>query len=85
VRPFEAEYADGSGAPKVRVALDGLLVATSPRRVLASFDVDVSEPAARNRMSDIVVAFERAAQAAFEGIRRQAVAAVPPGTRPSAQ
>nr|PZN67007.1 MAG: hypothetical protein DIU62_07215 [Pseudomonadota bacterium] len=85
VRHFEAEYADGSGAPKVRVALDGLLVATSPRRVLASFDVDVSEPAARNRMSDIVVAFERAAQAAFEGIRRQAVAAVPPGTRPSAQ
>src|SRR5690606_6153567 len=25
VRHFEAEYADGSGAPKVRVALDGLL------------------------------------------------------------
>jgi ABC-type uncharacterized transport system auxiliary subunit len=74
-RHFEAEYGEGAGAPEVHVAFECLLVATSPRRVLASFEVDVREPAERNRMAAIVAAFERAAQKAFGDIRRQAVAA----------
>jgi ABC-type uncharacterized transport system auxiliary subunit len=74
-RHFEAEYDDAGGAPQVRVALECLLVSTSPRRVLSSFEVDVREPAERNRMSSIVAAFERAAQRALAEVRSSAVAA----------
>jgi ABC-type uncharacterized transport system auxiliary subunit len=62
-RHFEAEYDDAGGAPQVRVALE------------SSFEVDVREPAERNRMSSIVAAFERAAQRALAEVRSSAVAA----------
>lgn len=74
VRHFEAAYGDG-GAPEVRVALECLLVATAPRRVLGSCDTDVREPAGENRMAAIVLAFERAAQRAFGEVRAKAMAA----------
>lgn len=73
VRDFQAEYGAG-GAPQVHVALDCLLVATSPRRVLGSCNAEVREPAADNRMSAIVAAFERAAQQAMQQVRARAVA-----------
>jgi cholesterol transport system auxiliary component len=73
-RHFEAEYAQG-GAPVVRVALDCLLVAAAPRRVVGGCDVDVREPAADNRMGAIVTAFEQAAQRALQEVRVKAVAA----------
>jgi len=75
VRHFQAEYGAG-GAPQVHVALDCLLVATSPRRVLGSCNAEVREPAADNRMSAIVAAFERAAQQAMQQVRARAAAAV---------
>lgn len=74
VRHFEAAYG-GSGAPEVRVALDCMLVATTPRRVLGNCDADVREPAGDNRMGPIVQAFERAARRAFAEVRSKAVAA----------
>jgi cholesterol transport system auxiliary component len=72
-RHFEAEYAAG-GVPVARVALECLLVAAAPRRVLGSCDTDVREPAADNRMGEIVLAFERAAQRALQEVRAKAVA-----------
>lgn len=74
VRHFEAEYGNG-GAPEVRVALECLLVATAPRRVLGGCDAEVREPAGENRMAAIVLAFERAAQRAFGEVRGKAMAA----------
>lgn len=72
-RHFEAVYS-GSGAPEVRVALDCLLVATAPRKVLGPCNADVRERAADNRMAPVVQAFEQATQRAFEEVRRQAAA-----------
>src|SRR5690606_7311243 len=65
VRHFEAAYGAGS-APQVLVALDCLLVATSPRRVLGDCSAEVREAAAVNRMSAIISAFERALQQAMQ-------------------
>lgn len=79
-RHFEARYAEGSSGPVVRVAFDCLLVDTTPRRTLGSCNVDVEEPAADDRMSAIVSAFERGAQRALGEIRSkaQALAATSP-------
>lgn len=74
VRHFEAQYGTDA-APMVRVALDCLLVAAAPRRVLGSCNADVREPAAENRMAAIVAAFERATHKALEQVRTGAVAA----------
>lgn len=74
VRHFEAEYGPG-GAPQVHVALDCLLVATAPRRVLGSCSAEVREPAGDNRMSAIVTAFERATQKAMQEVRARVIAA----------
>ena len=74
VRRFEAAYGAG-GAPRVQVAIDCLLVATSPRRVLGNCDAEVREPVGDNRMSAIVAAFERAMQQAMQQVRARVVAA----------
>lgn len=79
VRHFEAAYGNG-GAPEVRVALDCLLVATAPRRVLGSCDTEAREAAGENRMAAIVLAFERAAQRAFGEVRSKAMAAASTST-----
>jgi cholesterol transport system auxiliary component len=79
-RNFEARYAEGSGAPVVRVAFDCVLTGMRPRRVIGSCEVEVEEPATDNRMSAIVAAFERGAQRALGEIRAkvQTLSAVGP-------
>lgn len=74
VRHFEAAYG-GGGAPHVQVAVDCLLVATTPRRVLGNCGAEVREPVGDNRMSAIVAAFERATQQAMQQVRARVVAA----------
>lgn len=74
VRRFEAEEA-GPGAPTAHVKIECLLTAGNPRRVLGRCDTEVSEPAAANRMGEVVAALERAAQKAIAEIRSKAVAA----------
>lgn len=76
VRHFEAEYAagDGKAAPMATVAFDCVITAGTPRRVLGRCDAHSAQPAASNRMSEIVAALERAAQAALADVRKQAVA-----------
>jgi ABC-type uncharacterized transport system auxiliary subunit len=65
-RHFEAEYA--GSVVQARVAFDCVLTAGNPRRVLGRCDAEVIEPAAQNRMSDIVAALQRAAQKAMENV-----------------
>jgi ABC-type uncharacterized transport system auxiliary subunit len=78
VRRFEAEET-GHGPPTAQVKIECLIAAGNPRRVLGRCDTEVSEPAAANRMGEIVAALERAAQKASVEIRGKAVAATRAG------
>lgn len=61
VRRFDAEYRVEGSPPMVRVVIDAVVLRRSDRQVLGSFTTDSAVPAAANRMSVIVEAFERAA------------------------
>ncbi|MEO8315018.1 MAG: ABC-type transport auxiliary lipoprotein family protein [Pseudomonadota bacterium] len=74
VRRFEAEYAAPLSPPLAQVAIDCLLVAGAPRRVLGHCDAAATEPAGADRMSEIVLALERATQKALAEVRTKAVA-----------
>jgi ABC-type uncharacterized transport system auxiliary subunit len=70
VADFQAEYgglgsAGDSGPPTVHVHLLARLGASGDRRVLGQFEADVHEPAADNRLTAIVEAYNRAASAAL--------------------
>jgi ABC-type uncharacterized transport system auxiliary subunit len=82
VRRFDAEYAVAGRAPAVRVVIDATVARRSDRVLLAAFTVETSAPAAEDRMSAIVTAFEQAAGEALEDIARRA-AAVGHGSVPS--
>lgn len=73
-RHFEAEYV--GSVVQARVAFDCVLTAGNPRRVLGRCDADIVEPAADNRMSDIVAALQRAAQKAMETIGASSAALI---------
>ncbi|MBW4051666.1 MAG: hypothetical protein HIU85_09410 [Proteobacteria bacterium] len=77
IRRFDADYSAGAGAPPtVRVTLDCTLGSESGRRILASFSVSGSAAAAANRLSEVVAAFQRAADQALSSMSQQAFAAV---------
>lgn len=67
VRHFEAEYAD-AGAPQARVALECLLTAGTPRRLLGACDGAATVAATADRMGAIVMAMEAAAQQAMDQV-----------------
>lgn len=73
VRRFEAEYLKGVALPSAQVAIDCLLVAGAPRRVLGSCSGAATEPVAEDRMAEIVLSLERATQKALAEIRTKAV------------
>jgi ABC-type uncharacterized transport system auxiliary subunit len=84
IRRFYADYAAGPEAPPtVRVTLDCTLGSESGRRILASFAASGSAAAGANRLSDVVAAFQQAADQALTSMSRQAFAAVG-ARRPSA-
>jgi cholesterol transport system auxiliary component len=73
VTDFQAEYsglkaAGDSGPPTVHVHLVARLGTSGERRVVGQFEADVREPAADNRLTAIVQAFNRAASAALARI-----------------
>jgi ABC-type uncharacterized transport system auxiliary subunit len=74
VRRFEAEYTAALSPPRAQVAIDCVLVAGAPRRVLGHCDGAATEPAGADRMGEIVPALERAAHKALAEIRTKAVA-----------
>jgi cholesterol transport system auxiliary component len=77
VRRFEADYGTDVGtAPVVRVVLDCMLGRREGREVIATFLAEGSAPAAANKLSAVVAAFETASNAALDSLSAQAVQAV---------
>lgn len=85
VRRFEADYGAGAAAPVVQVRLDCVIGRRQGREVLSTFSASGSAPAAANRMSDVVAAFEQATGIALESLSQQALAAVRTDTQRAAQ
>lgn len=76
VRRFEADYTGGSGPPTVHVTLDCTLGRHRDRELLASFRAQGSAPAAEDRLSSVVAAYEVATAAAMVELERAVHAAV---------
>jgi len=78
VADFQAEYpagpgaggpgTTGTGAPTIHVHLLGSVGAAADRRVLGRFEADVRQPAAENRLTAIVEAYNQAADTALAKI-----------------
>ena len=75
VRRFEADYTRARAAPQVEVVLDCTLGARAGRELIATFVAAGSAPAASDRMSEVVAAFETASSAALSSLSQQAAAA----------
>jgi cholesterol transport system auxiliary component len=76
VRRFEADYTSGEHVPEVHVALDCIVGRREGRDVVASFMAEGSSVAAANKLSDVVVAFETAANMAMGSLSEHALEAV---------
>jgi cholesterol transport system auxiliary component len=72
VRHFEADYTSGDAAPVVLVTLDCTIGRGGGREVVATFAAAGSAPAAANRLSAVVAAFEQASGTALEALAQQA-------------
>jgi cholesterol transport system auxiliary component len=81
VLDFQAEYA-GTSAPIVHVRLLARLGSARDRHVIGSFEAQVREPAAQNRLSAIVAAYEKAADEALRELALQTSAMVGSAPRP---
>jgi ABC-type uncharacterized transport system auxiliary subunit len=68
VADFQAEYAAAAAAPSIHVHLLARIGSSTDRRVLARFEADAREPAAENRLSAIVDAYNRAGDKALASI-----------------
>jgi ABC-type uncharacterized transport system auxiliary subunit len=69
VTDFQAEYASAAAeTPTVHVHLLARVGDTGDRHILGRFEADSRQPAAENRLSAIVDAYSRAADAAFTAI-----------------
>jgi cholesterol transport system auxiliary component len=67
VADFQAEYS-AAAAPTIRVHMTARLGGANDRRVLANFDADALQPAADNRLTAIVNAYEKAVTSALAEI-----------------
>jgi ABC-type uncharacterized transport system auxiliary subunit len=68
VTDFQAEYTSAAAAPTVRVRFLARIGSSGERRILGQFDASAVQPAADNRLTAIVEAYERAADAALTQI-----------------
>jgi cholesterol transport system auxiliary component len=75
IRRFEADYTDGGVAPKVHVVLDCTLVRRLGRDLVASFIAEGTAAAEQNKLSSVVAAFEKAANAALTTMADRSAAA----------
>lgn len=72
LRRFEADYSGGAAAaPVVQVVLDCIIGRREGREVLATFIASASAPAAANRLTDVVAAFEQATTTALAQLAQQ--------------
>jgi cholesterol transport system auxiliary component len=76
VRDFQAEYANDSSAPTIRVTLAGSLIRIKDRNLVGAWPASVTVTASANRMSAVVAAFESAAQQAAVSLGQQAAVAI---------
>jgi cholesterol transport system auxiliary component len=76
VRRFEADYTAPGGAPQVQVLLECIIGRREGRDVIATFVASGSARAAANRLSNVVSAFEQAADTALTALSQQAAQAV---------
>jgi ABC-type uncharacterized transport system auxiliary subunit len=72
VTDFQAEYGSASQPPTVHVHLLARIGNSGDRHILGRFETDARQPAAENRLSAIVDAYARAADAAFGDIAARA-------------
>ena len=75
VRRFEADYGAGT-PPVVHVVFDCNVGRRAGRELLSSFSAAGEAPAAADRMSEVVGAFEKAAGAALQSLAQQTQAVV---------
>jgi ABC-type uncharacterized transport system auxiliary subunit len=68
VTDFQAEYRSAAAAPTVRVHFLARIGSSGDRRILGQFDASAVQPAADNRLTAIVEAYEHAADAALTQI-----------------
>ncbi len=71
---FQAEYTPAASAPTVHVHLIARIGDSSDRHLLGRFEADVRQAAAENRLTAIVDAYARAADAALDEIAAEAAA-----------
>jgi cholesterol transport system auxiliary component len=71
VQRFEADYTGGGSAPVVYVALHCTVGRRDGRDVIATFTASGEAPAAENRLSAVVAAFETASGNALTALSRQ--------------
>jgi cholesterol transport system auxiliary component len=76
IRRFEADYTGGGEAPKVYVTLDCTIARRLGRELLTSFVAEGVADAEANKMSAVVAAFEKAANAALATMAERSAAAV---------
>jgi cholesterol transport system auxiliary component len=76
VRRFNADYGSGGTAPMVYVTFDCSIGRREGRELVATFTAAASAPAASNRLSEVIAAFEQAAGAALSSLSQQAIQAV---------
>ena len=75
VRDFQAEYASDS-APTIRVTFVGSLIRIKDRKLVASIPSTITVPAAENRLSSVIEAFESAGRQAAIALGKQTAAAI---------
>jgi cholesterol transport system auxiliary component len=75
VQRFEADYTDGGAAPVVHVVFHCTVGRREGRDVIATFTASGSAPAAENRLSAVVAAFETATGQALTALSQQAAQA----------
>ena len=76
VLDFQAEYTATADAPTVNVRLLGRLGSAGDRRVLARFEASSRQAAADNRLTEIIAAYERGADATLKEIAGDVTAAI---------
>jgi cholesterol transport system auxiliary component len=75
IRRFEADYSEGGVAPRVYVVLDCTLARRIGRELVMTFVAEGDADAGENRLSVVVAAFEKAANAALATMAERSAAA----------
>ena len=76
IRRFEADYTGGRVTPDIHVVLDCIVGRREGREVIKSFLAEGTAPAAANKLSAVVAAFETATNTALDSLSTQTLEAV---------